>query len=327
MKKYRLMALIVAASIAALTMTGCSDGAAQTEQTAQSAESSQKEAPETQPEKAPETQPEEENTETSGEEASDGILTDVDLSRTEGLWRLHGADDTASIYMDGEGRFTAYYASGSIEAEGYIECFDEYGDGSLIVYHLIKDSGEFFTGFAFDSDTEFHVGNDVGQEYYLDEDYYAEASTESLAGVLINSTGFTGAVPVEMNNDYHGGYYYLDKIEEPTTVVVNTGFFAQLGEDEYPEDLIARSLNMVYESEAREIHVTESQEQTMRFTFPAYYVTWLTGYNEDTVAWTALAVLTDSYTYIYAYGTDAEYVDEMRDTWYESFEMVDLVFE
>ena len=44
-------------------------------------------------------------------------------ARTEGLWRLDGATDTASIEMDGFGGFTMYYASGSVEAVGYCHNF------------------------------------------------------------------------------------------------------------------------------------------------------------------------------------------------------------
>ena len=40
------------------------------------------------------------------------------FAAAEGTWRL-----------DGEGGFIAYYASGSVEASGYLEYVDEYGDG------------------------------------------------------------------------------------------------------------------------------------------------------------------------------------------------------
>lgn len=45
---------------------------------------------------------------------------------TKGLWRMDETMGTASIVMDGFGRFTMYYASGSVEADGYLECVDEY---------------------------------------------------------------------------------------------------------------------------------------------------------------------------------------------------------
>ena len=46
------------------------------------------------------------------------------FAATEGTWRLDGEEGTASIYMDGEGGFIAYYASGSVEASGYLEYVD-----------------------------------------------------------------------------------------------------------------------------------------------------------------------------------------------------------
>ena len=99
-----------------------------------------------------------------------------------------------------------------------------------------------------------------------------------------------------------------------------------LGVDEYPEDMIARKLELIESSEAREIVISSDDDQSARFTYPAYYVTWLTGYNEDTTDWTAMFVLTDGYTYAYAYGTDADFAEEMKETWYDSFECTELIF-
>lgn len=88
-------------------------------------------------------------------------------ARTKGMWRLDGATDSASIEMDGFGGFTMYYASGSVEATGYLECVDEYEDGNFR-YDCYNEKGEFIIGFYFDSDTQFHVGNDDGLIYQLD---------------------------------------------------------------------------------------------------------------------------------------------------------------
>lgn len=101
-------------------------------------------------------------------EAHDDVKGDGEFARTKGLWRLDGETDAASIEMDGEGGFTMYYASGSVEASGYIECVDEYDDGSIFRYDLYNGEGEFITGFYFDSDTQIHIGNDDGAVYMLD---------------------------------------------------------------------------------------------------------------------------------------------------------------
>ncbi|MGN1412447.1 MAG: hypothetical protein ACI4WH_08100 [Oscillospiraceae bacterium] len=88
-------------------------------------------------------------------------------ARTNGLWRLDGATDTASIEMDGLGNFTMYYASGTIENTGYLECTDEYGNGDFR-YDMYNAENELIASFYFDSDTQFHIGNDDGTIYILD---------------------------------------------------------------------------------------------------------------------------------------------------------------
>ena len=88
-------------------------------------------------------------------------------ARTRGLWRLDGATDTASIVMDGFGGFTMYYAGGPVEAAGYLECIDEYENGDLR-YDLYTAEGEWITSFYFDSDTQFHIGNEDESVYLLD---------------------------------------------------------------------------------------------------------------------------------------------------------------
>ena len=88
-------------------------------------------------------------------------------ARTRGLWRLDGMTDTDSIEMDGLGGFTMYHASGSVEAAGYLECIDEYENGDFR-YDLYTAEGELIVSFYFDSDTQFHLGNDDRSVYLLD---------------------------------------------------------------------------------------------------------------------------------------------------------------
>ena len=89
-------------------------------------------------------------------------------ARTKGLWRLDGATDTASIEMDGIGGFIMYYASGTVEASGYLKCIDEYEHGSSLRYDLYTADDEYITGFYFDSDTRFHIADPGGSAYLLD---------------------------------------------------------------------------------------------------------------------------------------------------------------
>lgn len=79
-------------------------------------------------------------------------------ARTEGRWSIDGAADTAAIEMDGMGGVTAYYASGAEEYSGYLDYYDEYGDGNGR-YDMYDASGAFIMGFYFDSKTRFHIGN------------------------------------------------------------------------------------------------------------------------------------------------------------------------
>ena len=95
-----------------------------------------------------------------------GDVGDVYL-RTAGLWRLDGEADTASIEMDGLGGFVMYYASGSVEASGYLESIDEYGDGNYR-YDCYSAEGKLIVSFYLDSNTQLHIGNEDGLVYLRD---------------------------------------------------------------------------------------------------------------------------------------------------------------
>ena len=94
-------------------------------------------------------------------------------ARTEGLWRLDGETGTASIEMDGEGGFTMYLASGSVEAAGYLEYVSD------SQYDLYTAEGRLIASLSFDSDTQFHINGSV---YLLDTG--ADISTNTQASYL-----------------------------------------------------------------------------------------------------------------------------------------------
>lgn len=76
-------------------------------------------------------------------------------ARTLGTWRFQGAKDAASIEMDGQGSFTAYYADGGIECEGYLVYAEDQAGGR---YDLCRNSdSSLFVSIRFDSDTQFHL--------------------------------------------------------------------------------------------------------------------------------------------------------------------------
>ncbi len=85
-------------------------------------------------------------------------------AKTEGIWYLGGKTDAAKIEMDGFGGFTTYYATGTVESTGYIKTVDEFGDGNLR-YDMYTMDNVFISGFYFDNDNQFHIGNNADAVY------------------------------------------------------------------------------------------------------------------------------------------------------------------
>lgn len=258
------------------------------------------------------------NTDDTTVDTQSEVVQDADFSKTAGLWRLDDATDTASISMDGEGNFSAYYADGALEMSGYLECVEEY-EGSNGRYDMYDASGELFNSFYMDSDTQLHFGNSEGAVYIKASD---DTDDMPEIGVLLPQTRFTGLTAVESNSDFHGGYYYADQTQDGLTTIISSGFVNDIGTDEIIEDYVARCVELVCGTQYRELEMTET---TLDF-YPAYKMTWFTGENEDTRQWTGLFVLTDAYTYIYAFDTAADHAAEMQDTWNETLDGLTLVF-
>ncbi len=106
------------------------------------------------------------SSETEGVSA-DSSEGDAIFAATEGTWRLDGEEGTASIYMDGEGGFITYYASGFVEAAGYLKYVGEDGDGSGR-YDLYDGELGYLNSFYFASDTELRFGEE-GDTFYIKE--------------------------------------------------------------------------------------------------------------------------------------------------------------
>ena len=81
--------------------------------------------------------------------------------RTKGLWRLDGETDTASIKIDGFGKVTMYYASGSVEATGYLE----YTSDSQ--YELYTDEEKWIGSIYVESNTHFRIENNHVSSVYM----------------------------------------------------------------------------------------------------------------------------------------------------------------
>ena len=94
----------------------------------------------------------------NGAPGPDEAVDPAVFAPTEGVWSIDGAEDAAVIEMDGKGHFTAYYASGAEEYSGYLLYWEEYE--GLGRYDLYDTSDNLIMGFYFDSEPQFHVGND-----------------------------------------------------------------------------------------------------------------------------------------------------------------------
>lgn len=126
-----------------------------------------------------------------------GSDVEIDYTCTKGLWRMDGATDTASIEMDGLGGFTMYYAGGAVEAAGHLECTDEYGNGDFR-YDMYTAEGELIAGFYFDSDTQFHIGNDDELVYILDTQ---EDMQEDMQALFQGSWEYPDGTILEINGE------------------------------------------------------------------------------------------------------------------------------
>ena len=186
------------------------------------------------------------------------------FSRMKGTWRRSGTEGTASIDMDGEGNFAAYYASGAAEAAGYLEYVDEYvdeyGDGNGR-YDMYDGEGNYVNGFYMDSDTQLHMGNN-GNTVYI--------RMEEAHGVLVRTGRYTGLTETARYDDYYGGYYYEDRTEDGMTSIVNCGFENDMAAGEPMDTYIERAAMMVSDTEIHSFTAENSRKLSTKMTYPIY---------------------------------------------------------
>ena len=114
--------------------------------------------------KAPTSTPTAEPTPTEDPE-DDPSYTEGDLENyapTEGTWRMDGDEAAASISMDGEGSYIAFYASGNVESTGYLLYVEDEEGGR---YDMYDGEHGYINSFIFESDTEIRVGGEDGFVY------------------------------------------------------------------------------------------------------------------------------------------------------------------
>ena len=222
-----------------------------------------------------------------GQGETDGF----DFSRTEGTWWLDGEEDTASIYMDGEG-----------------------GLYCLLRQRLCGGCG--LSGIC---------GRVRGRERPVRHRMDGEPADTPAPGALMYSPGFTGLTPADANNDFHGGYYYEDLLDGSLAIIVTAAVandFMSAGE-ETMEEYIARWAEVICGWEIRDLAV---QDSGTIGAYPTSRVTWMTGGNEDTRHWDALMVFTDLYTYFYGFNMNADYAGELDDLREDVFSQLELIF-
>jgi len=88
---------------------------------------------------------------------------DSDFVSIAGDWYIDGDPSAASIHIEPDGTFRAYYATGYLECEGSIRYESEIiEDTTIYWYMLYSGDGEFFTGFVDDESsvkTDLYAGN------------------------------------------------------------------------------------------------------------------------------------------------------------------------
>ena len=73
----------------------------------------------------------------------------IDFRRIEGDWYVDGSLDAAHLSIDSNGNFSAYYATGSLEQTGLIQCETEKeGDTVTNWYYFYTDDGALYFKFA-----------------------------------------------------------------------------------------------------------------------------------------------------------------------------------
>ena len=86
----------------------------------------------------------------------------TDLSGLAGYWFIDGDTTLASMYIDKDGNFEAYYASGNTEATGYIQSVFNPTINNFY-YTMYLDNGEVFNTFADDGlayKTDIYMGTE-----------------------------------------------------------------------------------------------------------------------------------------------------------------------
>lgn len=147
----------------------------------------------------------------------------------------------------------------------------------------------------------------------------AETSAESGAAapantlVFQNGASFTGMIPLLNEHSDDGTYRYETMTEDTMTVIVNTALSADSADRDLPEACLIRILTAQGDGSARDFSLSRIPSVAGSADLPAYRIAWINGYNEDTRTNVGIAVLSDSFTYLYYFNTAIDYFGEVED--------------
>ena len=265
--------------------------------------------------------------------------------RTTGIWRgdgtitcdgedinvlvcIHKAD--AAFYYDTDDQTLYCSVDYPITLEGdawemfqYIDFADLNGDGnSDATMHFIDGDNELIMVWFWDTESKEFLcqpelcvlgDEDEGRgDLILDED---NAVPVLMGGAL----PFTNMETLLSENFEDGTYYYADVTEDGLTTVVNAVLSRDDADDSQTlEDYLTDcALDLGAADSAQLLTIELNDAYTENMSYPVYIVTYISGKNEDSREWTVFAMDTDSYTYLYGFGTTLDAVDEEMKSIYQ----------
>ena len=277
--------------------------------------------------------------------------------RTTGIWRgdgtitcdgedinvlvcIHKAD--AAFYYDTDDQTLYCSVDYPITLEGDawemfqgIDFADLNGDGnSDVTMNFNDDSTELLMVWFWDTESEMfmyqpdesQLGEDEGRgDLIPDDEGRGDLILDDGDVVPVLMGGalpFTGMETLQSENYEDGTYYYADVTEDGLTIVVNTVLPHGLVDDAQTlEDYLTDCALTLGETDTYLLQtVEENDAYTENMSYPVYIVTYTAGENEDTREWTVFAMDTDSYTYLYGFGTTLDAVDdEMKSVYQDIF--------
>lgn len=132
---------------------------------------------------------------------------------------------------------------------------------------------------------------------------------------------FTNMQTLQSENNEDGTYYYADATEDGQIIVANTVFQSYWGNfDQTFEDYMIGCALTLGDTNIYEVqNVEENETYSKNMSYPVYIVTYTSGENEDTREWTVFVMDTDSYTYLYGFGSTLDAADDMESVYQDIF--------